>query len=153
MRRLTFKASLLGFFVFSGLRVDAAQPVDLRLLGGLSAPLAPGSPLAIRNLTLEDGTLISLDLKRFEPFTADAQIVVHGSSGDTTSALSSDPYFIGIVEGDPQSFVFLAGGKNPRGMISAGGKLTLLGPETDAYHGGTGKTFLHTAVGAELDVP
>src|SRR5713101_7587006 len=119
MRRLTVRACLLGFFVLSGLRVNAAQPVDSRLLSGLSAPLVPGAPLAIRNLVLEDGSEISLDLKRFEPFTADATVVVHGASGDETSPLTSDPYFIGTVSGDPQSFVFLAGGKSPRGMISA----------------------------------
>src|ERR1700682_2510464 len=97
MLRLTVRGCLLGFFVLSGLRMNAAQPVDVRLLSGLSAPLAPGATLTIDNLILEDGTRVSLDLKRFEPFTGDAKLVVHGPSGDTTTQLTSDPYFIGNV--------------------------------------------------------
>src|SRR5258706_12718499 len=154
MRRLTVRACLLGFFVVSALRANAARPVDARVLSGLTAPLAPGAPLTIPNLVLEDGSEIALDVRRFEPFTADAKVVVHGTSGETTSPLSSDPYFIGTVAGDPLSFVFLAGGVSPRGMISASGKLIVLGSETDAYRSeGVRETFLHTPAAAELGVP
>ncbi|MEP6639986.1 MAG: M12 family metallo-peptidase, partial [Chloroflexota bacterium] len=73
--------------------------------------------------------------------------------GDTTSPLTSDPYFVGHVVGDSRSFVFLAGGKSPRGMISAGGKLTVIAPDTDSYRRRRGASRLHTLTDLELEVP
>src|SRR3977135_2617024 len=102
--RLAVRAIVLGWLVVLGFRGEASA--ESALLTSLSAPIAPGAKLQIRNVDLEDGTQITLDLTRFEPFTADARLVIHGDSGDTTSPLTSDPYFVGQVAGDPQSLVF-----------------------------------------------
>jgi hypothetical protein len=150
MRGLVLRALVLGSLVVFGFRAEASA--DSGLLTALSAPLAPGAKLQIRNVVLEDGTELTLDLTRFEPFTADAKLVIHGASGDTTSRLTSDPYFVGQVAGDPQSLAFFAGGTRPRGMISTGGRLTVFAPDTDVYLGPAQAPRLHT-LPAELEVP
>jgi len=150
MRGLVVRAFVLGSLLVLGLRGEASA--DSGLLTALSAPLAPGAKLQIRNVLLEDGTEITLDLTRFEPFTADAKLVIHSASGDTTSPLTSDPYFVGQVAGDPQSLAFFAGGTLPRGMISTGGRLTVFAPDTDAYLGPAQMPRLHT-LPSELEVP
>ncbi len=143
---------MIGCLAVAGLQANASRPVDVRVFDALSGPLAPGARVEVRNLALEDGTEVTLDLTRFEPFTADAKLVVHGASGDTTSPLTSDPYFVGRVAGDPLSFVFLAGGKSPRGLISSRGRLTVLAPETDAYKGRGGVPRVHT-LDPDLEAP
>ncbi len=73
MRGLVLRAFVLTSLVVLGFRGEASA--DSGLLTALSAPLAPGAKLQIRNVVLEDGSEITLDLARFEPFTADAKLV------------------------------------------------------------------------------
>ncbi len=111
----------------------AERPVDERPFRALDGPLVPGASVTLAPVTLDDGTDVVLELSRIEPFTKDAQIVVHGPDGDTFAPLPSDSWFTGHVAGDPGSFVMLARGRGLRGMIVAGDHAAVIGPHGDAY--------------------
>ena len=90
-------------------------PVDARLR-------IAGVPLGER--------LAVLNLERFELFTPDARVLVHGDGGQvTTQPAPHRAYFRGSVEGEPGSTAFLAVDESGevRGLVIAGDGTYVLG--------------------------
>src|SRR5512132_3882761 len=110
--RLALVAALL-----TGLPAAAERVVDDRPFRALDGPLVSGVRITMEPLSLDDGTAVVLELIRVEPFTEDAQIVVHGPNGDSRAPLPPDRWFTGRVSDDPDSFVMLARGRSLRGFI------------------------------------
>jgi hypothetical protein len=111
----------------------AERPVDERPFHALDGPMATGASVTLPPVTLDDGTDVVLEVARMEPFTKDAQIVVHGPDGDSLAPLPSDAWFTGRVAGDPESFVMIARGRGLRGLIVTGDHAAVIGPKGDAY--------------------
>jgi hypothetical protein len=112
---------------------ERARLVDDRPFQVLDTPLAVGTLVSLEPISLDDGTRIVLEVSRIEPFTKDAQIVVHGRDGDSLAPLPSDRWFTGRVEGDSESFVMLARGRSLRGFIATGGRVATIGSAENVY--------------------
>jgi hypothetical protein len=132
-RRVEARIVFLAVFIAAAGGALAERPVDERPFHALDGPLAPGASVTLAPVTLDDGTDVVLELARVEPFTKDAQIVVHEPDGDTLAPLPSDAWFTGRVAGDPESFVMMARGRGLRGLIVTGDRAAVIGPHGDAY--------------------
>jgi hypothetical protein len=134
-RRVEARVVFLAVLIVAAGGALAERPVDERPFHALDGPLAPGASVTLAPVTLDDGTDVVLELARVEPFTKDAQIVVHGPDGDSLAPLPSDAWFTGRVAGDAESFVMLARGRGLRGIIVTGSHAAAIGPQGDAYAG------------------
>lgn len=77
----------------------------------LSAPLARGAKIALRDIAVGDRTQ-TLEVERFEVWAPNARIDVIGEGGAITHLAPPDiQYFRGIVAGEPDSLVFLSIGR------------------------------------------
>ncbi|MCB1054960.1 MAG: hypothetical protein KDD11_05540 [Acidobacteria bacterium] len=112
---------------WAAVRLDASQP-DLE---ARARTLPSDAVLELGGLALESGlTESTLDLRRFEAFTPDAQIVVHGAGGtDSYQPVPKNVYYRGQVAGRPSSKAVLtvldSGGM--RGLIADRGRFWVLG--------------------------
>lgn len=77
-----------------------------------SVPLAPGE------------APVDLSLERFEAFTADTVITVHGAKGDSTLPVPANAYFRGAVDGRTGSIAVMTALESGevRGLVFDGGK-------------------------------
>ncbi len=146
--RLALVAVLL-----TGLPAAAEHVVDDRPFRALDGPLVSGAHITMEPLSLDDGTAIVLELTRVEPFTEDAQIVVHGPNGDSRAPLPPDRWFTGGVSDVPESFVMLARGRSTRGFIVTGGRVATIGPEKNVYGDGPHGRTLVSSFDPEGDMP
>jgi len=93
-----------------------AVPVGERLrIDGVELPGLPGRS--------------ALELRRFEIFAPDAQIVVHGSDGEETLAAPANHYFRGYIDGARASTAYLSirASGEARGILSDGGRYWIVG--------------------------
>ncbi|HSB63125.1 MAG TPA: M12 family metallo-peptidase, partial [Thermoanaerobaculia bacterium] len=146
--RLALLAALL-----TGFPAAAERVVDDRPFRALDGPLVSGAHITIEPLSLDDGTAVALELTRMEPFTEDAQIVVHGPNGESRAPLPSDRWFTGRVSDDPESFVMLARGRSLRGFIVTRGRVTTIGPERNVYGDGPHGRTLISSFDPVVDTP
>ena len=115
----------------------SAAPLSIELqtkeLPTLLRQQALGDSLALQRIPLDNSRpAVTLQLERFEVFTHDARIVVHGDSGEKEMQAPKNAYYRGQIEGDPDSHAYLVlhetGGL--RGLISSAGQYWVLGGET-----------------------
>ena len=137
----------------AGWPAAAARPLDETPFRVLDGPLAPGVRVTIEPLPLDDGTAVVLELTRVEPFTEDAQIVVHGPNGESRAPLPSDRWFTGRVPDDPESFVMIARGRSLRGFIVTRGRVVTIGPEKNVYGDGPHGRTLISSFDPVMDTP
>ena len=106
--------------------------VDSRDLGKAAA--AQGGRLRVENVRKADtGETTAFELERFEVFTADARVTVHGPYGDEVLPPPANAYFRGTVAGRPDSRVFLTvlpDGK-AQGVVNEGEESYLIGGEDE----------------------
>ncbi len=143
-RRVEARIVFLAVLLVAAGGALAERPVEERPFHALDGPLTPGASVTLAPVTLDDGTDVVLELARVEPFTKDAQIVVHGPDGDTLAPLPSDIWFTGHVAGDPASFVMLARGRGLRGIIVTGDGASVIGPQGDAYAEKPSRAFVRS---------
>jgi len=124
-----------GLILAFGNRMTGALPVSAdepRPLRQLRAPVASGARIRVDDVPLVAGMPASLELERFEVFTPDAVIVVHGHDGERVEAPPRERFFRGYVAGDETSHVFLAVGEDVKGFVVTEGRTFAVGMEPDA---------------------
>ncbi|HVO49791.1 MAG TPA: IPT/TIG domain-containing protein [Thermoanaerobaculia bacterium] len=151
-RRVQARIVFLGVLLAAAGGALAERPVDEGPFRALDGPIVAGASVTLAPVTLDDGTDVVLELARVEPFTKDAQVVVHGPDGDSLAPLPSDVWFTGRVAGDPESFVMLARGRGLRGLIVTGDRAAVIGPKGDAYAEKPSPAFVRS-LSPEDDVP
>jgi hypothetical protein len=72
------------------------------------AALQPLQHAALTGFVLPDGRLVDLSLDRFDIFTADARVVTAGVDGEADGQRPDIQLWRGTVEGDPESYAYLA---------------------------------------------
>lgn len=125
----------------TGASAAAAQPAAQEL--GFSLPReavarqARQAPVGgwLRATQVElGGRTAALSLQRFEVFTRDARLLVHGIAIEATTIPVPDrAYFRGGVEGEEDSLAFLAVGRDGdvRGLVVSAGQTQVIGPERE----------------------
>ncbi|HEX6900070.1 MAG TPA: M12 family metallo-peptidase [Thermoanaerobaculia bacterium] len=106
--------------------------IESRDLGRAAA--AQGGRLRVENVHKADtGESEAFELERFEVFTADTRITVHGPRGDEVLPPPANAYFRGVVAGRPDSRVFLAVLPDGRtqGVVNEGEESYLIGGEDE----------------------
>jgi len=88
--------------------------------------------LHLAGVPLEARTVM-LVLERFEVFTSDAKVAVHGAQGETIVRPPNRAYFRGSVDDEPDSLAFLAVGEDGdvRGLVMSQGRMHVLGAERE----------------------
>jgi cysteine-rich repeat protein len=120
--------------------------------GGLAAPARAGaqalsldrgalsvlrdrSAATLGSFPLGPSASATLDVARFEPFRADARVVVVERSGEVEIPLPDARYFRGRVAGDPKSIVLLvADADTARGFVATGGTVYRFGRDRLGTH-------------------
>lgn len=94
-----------------------------------AATVPAGSRLRLAGVQVADGDPVTLSLERFDVFTRDARITVHGAAGDEVLPAPANAYFRGVVEGRSGSRVFLAklAAGGAEGIVNDGGEVYLIG--------------------------
>jgi hypothetical protein len=120
----------------AGKRAAVVQPVmESRDLANAAGAVRLGGRLRVEDVRKADtGESAAFVLERFEVFTADATITVHGAHGDEVLPPPANAYFRGTVAGRPGSRVFLAVLEDgtAQGMVDEGGEIYLIGGDDDA---------------------
>jgi hypothetical protein len=132
----------LVFFLAGSLLATAAlaQPVrsahfslPSKAVAARARQVPVGSGFRLAGVPLEARTVI-LAFQRFEVFTPDARVMVHGDKGRARFVAPPDrAYFRGTVDGEPDSYAFLSVGtaSDVRGLVESRGRVHVLGAETD----------------------
>jgi hypothetical protein len=109
-------------------RGAAAPVLQSRDFGRAAATVPAGSRLRLEGVQV-DGEAVAFSLERFEVFASDAEITVHGPDGDQVLPAPANAYFRGVVEGKPESRVFLArlADGNAQGIVADAGETYLIG--------------------------
>jgi hypothetical protein len=111
------------------------QPViESRNLAKAAATAPLGSRLRVEDVEKADtGETAAFVLERFNVFTADARITVHGAQGDEVLPPPANAYFRGTVAGRPDSRVFLTVLKDgtAQGMVNEGEEMYLIGGDDE----------------------
>lgn len=120
------------------------QPVRQAYFGHATETIAArarrvpiGGSFRLQGVPLEPAMPVTLVLERFEVFTPDARIVVHGALKDQTFAVPPRVYLRGEVFGDPASLAFLsvAADGSIRGFVYGRGHLHSVGQDEGAGAG------------------
>lgn len=119
-------ASLAALPAAGAARLKADQP-DLE---ARARSLPAGSFLELGGLDLEAGSSSTLELHRFEAFTPDAQLVIHGAGGtESYYPVPKNVYYRGSIAGHPSSKAVLtvleSGGM--RGLVADSGRFWVMG--------------------------
>src|SRR3954447_26577590 len=115
--------------------VPALPAVQSRDFAATAAKLAVGSRLRLENVQVANtGESQALVLERFDVFTKDAKIIVHGDGGEKVLPPPANAYFRGVIDGRPESRAFLARLEDGRtqGVISDGDDVYLIGADPAA---------------------
>jgi hypothetical protein len=133
----------------SSMRLHADDLTDHARL----ADLDTATPLRVRNLRLDTGRLIDLDLRRFEMFTDDAIVVIGSSDGDRPMARPDVVLLRGAVRNDAGSRVFVSVSRfGSHGYVETGGELHFI--STGAYDAEAAARFrLHVTDAALMPEP
>ncbi|PYQ65280.1 MAG: hypothetical protein DMF53_05805 [Acidobacteria bacterium] len=131
--------------------VRAAGPalpaVESRDFAATAARLAVGSRLRLENVQVANsGETRALVLERFEVFTKDAKITVHGDGGEKqVLPAPANAYFRGVIDGRPGSRAFLARPEDGRtqGVISDADDVYLIGGDALAAKALGGPLEMH----------
>ncbi|HKI02823.1 MAG TPA: M12 family metallo-peptidase [Thermoanaerobaculia bacterium] len=106
------------------------QVIESRHLARAAATAPVGGRLRVEKVRKpETGETATFVLERFQVFTPDATITVHGAQGDEVLPAPANAYFRGVVAGRPDSRVFLAvlpDGKT-QGVVNEGEETYLIG--------------------------
>jgi hypothetical protein len=119
----------------AGKRAASGLPVIESRNLARAAALPMGSRLRLENVRKPDtGESAAFVLERFEVFTADAKVTVHGPHGDEVLAPPANAYFRGTVAGQPDSRVFLAvlPDGTAQGLVNEGEDTYLIGGDEPA---------------------
>ena len=102
----------LVLFMSCAAAATAAAPLPRYESGALAEAVlatAPGGGLLLDNVEIAGtGETAAFVLERFEVFTSDAEIVIHGDEGETRLPAPRNAYFKGAVDGEPGSRVLLS---------------------------------------------
>lgn len=128
--------SPITFPTRTGLAVQRAEALGERLLD-LDAPSLArlrNAPFAetvrLENFPFAPGATGDLVLERFEVVSPGARILVHGENGETSTPLSPGAHFVGRLEGDPDSRVYVGiPGTFLIATVRTSAGLVYLGPE------------------------
>jgi hypothetical protein len=130
--------------------VRAAGPalpaVQSQGFAATAAKLAVGSRLRLENVQVANtGESQALVLERFDVFTKDAKIIVHGDGGEKVLPPPANAYFRGVIDGRPESRAFLARLEDGRtqGVISDGDDVYLIGADATAAKALGGPLEMH----------
>ncbi len=91
-----------------------------------------GSGLRLENVQVSDtGEPAALVLERFEVFTPDATVTLHGDGGARVVPAPKNTYFRGVIDGRPDSRAFLALFEDgtSQGVVSDGEAMYMIGGE------------------------
>jgi len=128
--------SPITFPARTGRAVQRAEALGERLLDLDVPSLARlrNAPFAetvrLENFPFAPGATGDLVLERFEVTSPDARILVHGENGETSSPLSPGAHFVGRLEGDPDSRVYVGiPGTFLIATVRTSAGLVYLGPE------------------------
>lgn len=131
----------------AGKRAAAQRPVLESSDLARAAAMAPvGRRLRVENVEKADtGETAAFVLERFEVFTEDATITVHGAQGDEVLPPPAHAYFRGTVAGRPDSRVFLAVLEDgtAQGMVSEGEDFYLIGDDEPRAKAGRAPLAMH----------
>lgn len=129
----------------------AAVPVRADLEGRLGS-VPSGGRVTVERVALADGSLVDLELTRFEVFAPGAVLTEHGPGGAVrTLSAPADRYFRGRVAGDPESLVFLAVGRTLRGFVTTRGVMHSIASEADVYRSPSpGRTMMSVVDPAQV---
>ena len=112
----------------------AGQPampvIESRDLGREAAAAPLGARLRVANVQKADtGEAAAFVVERFEVFAPGAKVTVHGARGDRELPAPANTYFRGVVDGRPDSRVFLAvlPDGSAQGIVSEGEESYLIG--------------------------
>ncbi|HEY4595971.1 MAG TPA: hypothetical protein VIJ02_06185, partial [Thermoanaerobaculia bacterium] len=84
--------------------VPALPAVQSRDFAATAAKLAVGSRLRLENVQVANASESqALVLERFDVFSKDAKIIVHGDGGEKVLPPPANVYFRGVVDGRPES--------------------------------------------------
>lgn len=119
----------------AGKRAAVVQKVwEGRDLAKAAAAAPMGSRLRVANVEKADtGETVAFALERFEVFTADAMVTVHGDHGNEVLPPPANAYFRGTVAGHPDSRVFLAVLEDgtAQGIVNEGEEIYMIGGEDE----------------------
>ena len=99
-------------------------------LPAVAAAIANGDWLRVEGVPLDgSGKLETLELQRFEVFSSDARIVIHGPRGDTIADRPQTRYLRGWLNGAPSSHAYLSiqPDGEVRGIVSDAGRHWVIG--------------------------
>ncbi|HEV2846893.1 MAG TPA: hypothetical protein VG477_18700, partial [Thermoanaerobaculia bacterium] len=115
-------------------RAAAAPAIESRNLAKTAAATPVGGRLRVANVQRADtGEAAAFVLERFEVFTADATVTVHGAHGEEVLPPPANTYFRGKVAGRPDSRVFLAVLEDgtAQGLVPEGEEIYMIGGEDE----------------------
>ncbi len=135
MHRNWERSILMGFVLLAaGVPASAAVPVVKSRNLARAAAMAPVAGKRVRLEGIRKagtGETAAFELERFEVFTPDAKVTVHGPHGDEVLLPPANAYFRGTVAGRADSRVFLAvlPDGTAQGVVNEGEESYLIGGE------------------------
>ncbi|NJL27422.1 MAG: hypothetical protein HC897_05760, partial [Thermoanaerobaculia bacterium] len=126
---LLIGCSLLAVPVVAQPSIHQINELEIDALASVASDLEVGERLLVEQARLIDGEEpVALDLVRFEVFTEDAEIHIHGEDGETIESPPNNAYFKGEVVGDDESLITLSVQENGEifGLASYDGKISIL---------------------------
>jgi len=137
LARLGSLAFLTAFLLASAVTAETLQKASFALpsqaIANRARLVTVGSSFRLTGVPLEARS-VTLALQRFEVFTPDAKVMVNGQGEPQFVAPPDRAYFRGGVEGEPDSYAFLAVGTegDVRGLVMSQGRTFVLGADTAA---------------------
>ncbi len=116
----------------AGPAAAAVPSFESRDLARAAAATVVGASVRLDNVLADDsGETAAFVLERFQVFTEDARIIVHGEGGETILPPPAHTYFRGVVDGRPGSRVFLTVQQDgtTEGVVNDAGSFYLIGGE------------------------
>ncbi|MCW5893160.1 MAG: DUF4215 domain-containing protein [bacterium] len=107
----------------------------LRVDPGALGRLRGRTAAVIDDLPLGRTRRATLDLRRIEPLTPDARLVVMTAGGPRAGTPPDEAYFAGSVRGEPGTYALVVAGRSRvHGFVVSGGDLYAFGPDQAGRH-------------------